>query len=175
MKSRRSAAAHSVTRKRVLEEDFSRKAYTGDNPITGDEWRRERETCGYTQAVFGYYMGTHPNTVAKRERDEQVFSHPRLARLAIEQLKLDIKTGQVFYNNSPITGAEWQTYMGGLEMDADMFGIAIDAHPITVSRWIEESVPFQHPTMARLAMRKLYALHHQPFPIFRPRGAQSRT
>lgn len=146
-------------------EEKSRKAYTGDTPITGEEWKQARNSFGYTQVIFGYYLSVHPNTVARRERDEQDFAHPRLARLAIAQHRTDIINGVINFDSSLIMGEEWRTYIDDLGMTPEQFGAAVDAHPITVLKWVKEAVEFLHPNMGRLAARRLYALKEIPFPF----------
>jgi DNA-binding transcriptional regulator YiaG len=168
MPSRRAAAARSVNRLRVIEEDSSRKAYTGDNPITGAEWKQARQSFGHSQAVFGHYLSVHANTVAKRERDEQSFAHPRMARLALEQFKIDIRNQQMNYRFTPITGKEWQAYIDALEMTVEQFASEIDAHPITVSKWLKDEVVFPHANLARLGIRRLFSLHHKTIPSTHP-------
>lgn len=136
-----------------------RKAYTGDNPIRGPEWKRARERFRYTQAEFGAVFDVHWNTVARRERDEAVFAHPALARLALEQHAEDLRSGRVEVNEGvPISGAEWKVYREGLGMSLTEFGQALDTHVSTISSWEGDVALFQHGNMARLAIRRLYAL-----------------
>lgn len=145
-----------------------RKAYTGDNPIRGAEWKRARERFRYTQAEFGVVLGVHWNTVARRERDEAVFAHPALARLAIEQHAEDLRIGRFEANEGvPISGAEWKVYREGLGMSPTEFGQSLDAHVSTVSDWEGDIAVFPHGNMARLAARRVYALRALPFPIIR--------
>lgn len=158
MRSRRAMAARATRHLLSQEGERRRKAYTGGNPITGEEWKRARLGFGYTQAVFGHYFSIHPNTVAKRERDEQDFAHPRLARLAIAQHRTEISGGVVAHDSAPITGAEWQAYLDGLGMNAEQFGGEVDAHQTTVVKWLNDEVEFPHPNMARLSVRRLYTL-----------------
>ena len=169
MRSRRAMMARNAPHLTGHAGEKSRKTYTGDNPTTGEEWKRARNSFGYTQAVFGHYFSIHPNTVARRERDEQDFAHPRLARLAIAQHRLDIGIGVINYDSSPITGAEWQAYLDGLQMTPEQFGAEIDAHPITISKWLKGKVEFPHPNIGRLAVRRLYVLKAIPFPMVRIR------
>jgi DNA-binding transcriptional regulator YiaG len=164
MRSRRTMIARNTPHLTGQAGEKSRKAYTGNNPIMGEEWKQARNSFGYTQTVFGHYFSVHPNTVAKRERDEQDFAHPRLARLAIAQHRSDISSGVTNYNSAPITGAEWRAYLDGLEITPEQFGAEIDAHSITVSKWLKGEVEFPHPNMARLAVRRLYALRGILFP-----------
>jgi DNA-binding transcriptional regulator YiaG len=143
-----------------------RKVYTGDNPITGYEWKRARQRFRYTQAEFGAVFGVHWNTVARRERDEAAFAHPAMARLALEQHAEDLRTGRMEINEGvPISGAEWKVYREGLSMSPTEFGQALDAHVSTVSDWEGDVAIFQHGNMARLAVRRLYALKGIPFPV----------
>jgi hypothetical protein len=107
--------------------------------------------------------------VARRERDEQDFAHPRLARLAIAQHRIDISSGVINYSSAPITGVDWQGYLDGLEMSVEQFGREVDAHPITVSKWLKDEVGFPHPNMGRLAARRLYALKGISFLLVKKR------
>jgi DNA-binding transcriptional regulator YiaG len=142
-----------------------RKAYTGDTPIRGCEWKRARERFRYTQAEFAAVLDVHWNTVARRERDEAVFAHPALARLAIEQHAEDLRVGHhESTEHVPISGAEWRVYREGLGMSSTEFGQALDAHVSTISDWEGDVAVFQHGNMARLAVRRLYALKGIPFP-----------
>lgn len=144
----------------------SRKAYTGDNPVRGAEWKRARERFRYTQAEFGAVLDVHWNTVARRERDEAVFAHPALARLAIEQHAEDLRAGRHEVSEGvPISGAEWRVYREGLGMSLTEFGQALDVHVSTVAAWEGDVTVFPHGNMARLAIRRLYALKGIPFPI----------
>jgi DNA-binding transcriptional regulator YiaG len=143
-----------------------RKVYSGDNPITGSEWKRARQRFRYTQTEFGAVFGVHWNTVARRERDEAVFAHPALARLAIEQHAEDLRSGRSEVNEGvPISGAEWKVYREGLRMSPTEFGQVLNAHVSTVTDWEGDVAVFQHGNMARLAVRRLYALRGIPFPV----------
>jgi DNA-binding transcriptional regulator YiaG len=143
-----------------------RKVYTGNNPIMGSEWKRARLRFRYTQAEFGTVFGVHWNTVARRERDEATFTHPALARLALEQHAEDLRIGRIEVNESvPISGAEWRVYREGLGMSPTEFGQTLDAHVSTISDWEGDVAIFQHGNMARLAVRRLYALRGIPFPV----------
>ncbi|HWS87334.1 MAG TPA: hypothetical protein VN282_10235 [Pyrinomonadaceae bacterium] len=147
-----------------------RKAYTGDNPIRGPEWKRARERFRYTQAELGTVFDVHWNTVARRERGEAMFAHPALARLAIEQHAEDLRAGRIEANEGvPISGAEWKVYREGLGMSLTEFGQALDAHISTISDWEGDVSVFQHGNMRRLAVRRLYALKGIPFPIIKIR------
>lgn len=158
--------AHLVGQKGVR----PRKVYTGNNPITGPEWKRARILFRYTQAEFGTVFGIHWNTVARRERGEQEFTHPAMARLAIQQHREDLRAGAGSPgDNFPISGAEWRVYREGLEMSPAEFGAAVDAHVSTVTDWEGDMSAFQHPNMARLAVRRLYNLKDIPFPRVRIR------
>lgn len=101
-----------------------------------------------------------------RERDESIFAHPALARLAIEQHAEDLRTGRIEVNEGvPISGAEWRLYREGLGMSPTEFSQAFDAHVSTISDWEGDVAVFQHGNMARLAVRRLYALKGIPFPV----------
>jgi DNA-binding transcriptional regulator YiaG len=144
----------------------SRKVYTGNNPIIGSEWKRARLRFRYTQAEFGTVFDVHWNTVARRERDESAFAHPALARLALEQHADDLRTSRFEVNEGvPISGAEWRVYREGLGMSPTEFGQALDAHVSTIASWEGDVAVFQHGNMARLALRRLYALKGIPFPV----------
>lgn len=165
MRSRRATIARIVAHLQSSNEG-SRKVYTGNNPITGSEWKRARERFRYTQAEFGAVFGVHWNTVARRERDEAVFAHPALARLALEQHAEDLRSGRIEVNEGvPISGAEWRVYREGLEMSLTEFGRVLDSHVSTVNDWEGDVAVFQHGNMARLALRRLYALRGITFPI----------
>jgi DNA-binding transcriptional regulator YiaG len=169
MRSRRATIARIAAHLQGSDEK-PRKVYTGNNPITGDEWRKVRQHFRYTQAEFGTVFDIHWNTVARRERDEAVFAHPALARLAIEQHEEDLRTGRAEVNEGvPISGAEWRVYREGLGMSLSEFGQALDAHVSTVNDWECDVAIFQHGKMARLAVRRLYALRGIPFPVIRIR------
>lgn len=145
-----------------------RKVYSGNNPITGSEWKRARQRFRYTQAEFGAVFDVHWNTVARRERDEAVFAHPALGRLAIEQHAEDLRAGHCEEpEQAPISGAEWRVYREGLRMSPTEFGQALDAHVSTITDWEGDVAAFQHGNMARLAIRRLYALKGIPFPNLR--------
>jgi DNA-binding transcriptional regulator YiaG len=165
MRSRRATIARIAAHLQGNQEK-PRKAYTGDNPIRGYEWKRAREHFRYTQAEFGAVFGVHWNTVARRERDEAVFAHPALARLALVQHAEDLRTGRLTVPESaPISGAEWRLYREGLGMSPSKFGQALDAHVSTIAAWEGDVAIFQHGSMARLAVRRLYALKGIPFPV----------
>jgi DNA-binding transcriptional regulator YiaG len=165
MKSRRATIAR-VAGHLQRPDEKPRKVYTGDNPITGIEWKRARQRFRYTQAEFGAVFGVHWNTVARRERDEAAFSHPAMARLALEQHAEDLRSGYIEINKgAPISGAEWRVYREGLWMSPTEFGRALDTHVSTVSDWEGDVATFQHGNMARLAVRRLYALKGIPFPV----------
>lgn len=143
-----------------------RKVYTGNNPITGYEWKVARQRFRYTQAEFGAVFDIHWNTVARRERDEAAFAHPAMARLALDQHAEDLRTGRLeIHERVPISGAEWRVYREGLGMSATEFGQALDAHVSTITDWEGDVASFQHGNMARLAARRLYALKGIPFPV----------
>jgi DNA-binding transcriptional regulator YiaG len=142
-----------------------RKTYTGNNPIRGSEWKSARRHFRYTQAEFGAVFDVHWNTVARRERDEGVFAHPALARLAIEQHAEDLRAGRCEAPESiSISGAEWRVYREGLSMSPTEFGEALDTHVSTVAAWEGDVAIFQHGNMARLAVRRLYTVRGIPFP-----------
>jgi DNA-binding transcriptional regulator YiaG len=165
MRSRRAAIAR-LTPHLQSPNERPRKVYSGDNPITGSEWKRARQRFRYTQAEFGAVFGVHWNTVARRERDEAVFAHPALARLAIEQHAEDLRSDRFEVNEgAPISGAEWRVYREGLGMSPTEFGRALDSHVSTVNDWEGDVAVFQHGNMARLAVRRLYALRGIPFPV----------
>jgi DNA-binding transcriptional regulator YiaG len=164
MKSRRSQVASSL----LLQETRSvrRKAYTGNLPITGEEWQHARLRFGYTQREFGDVINTHSNTVARWERDEIDFPHPKMARLAIAQHSADIREGRtIVMERISISGAEWKLYRESLGMSQIDFGDALDAHVSTIEKWEGDTTEFPHPNMARLAIRKLYRDRQIPFPI----------
>lgn len=148
-----------------------RKVYTGDSPITAEEWKTARTRFRYTQAEFGAVLDVHWNTVARRERGEMEFPHPSLARLALEQHAADLRAREPrdFTPNLPISGAEWRVYREGLGMNLTEFAEALAAHVSTVSDWDGDVATFQHPNMARLACRRLYVKAGIPFPAVKVR------
>jgi DNA-binding transcriptional regulator YiaG len=166
MRSRRAIVARAAAHLRASKEP-RRKTYTGDNPIMGEEWKKARQHFRYTQAEFGAVFDVHWNTVARRERGEMEFPHPSLARLAIEQHAADLResASRAFTPNLPISGAEWGVYREGLGMSLTEFGQALDTHVSTVADWEGDVATFQHGNMARLAVRRLYALKGIPFPV----------
>lgn len=169
MRSRRATIAR-LTPHLQSPNESPRKVYSGDNPVTGSEWKRARQRFRYTQAEFGAIFGVHWNTVARRERDEATFAHPALARLAIEQHVEDLRTGRAEVNEGvQIGGAEWRVYREGLGMSLTEFGQALDAHASTVADWESDVAVFQHSNMARLALRRLYNLKGILFPVVRIR------
>lgn len=167
MRSRRARIAR-LTTQLQSQAHRTRKSYTGSNPMTGEEWKRARLRFQYTQAGFGEVFDTHWNTVARRERDEAVFAHPNMARLAIEQHANDLRAGRRDVPEQMlISGAEWRIYREGLEMSPAEFGEALDAHVSTVIDWEGDVTQFPHAGLARLAIRRLYNLKGIPFPILK--------
>ena len=67
----------------------------------------------------------------------------------------------------PISGAEWKIYREGLGMSPAEFGEALDAHVGTITEWEGDVTQFPHTNMARLAVRRLYALKGIPFPVIK--------
>lgn len=166
MKSRRARIARLAPALHKRPGEEPRKVHSGDNPIEGWEWKNARTQMRYTQRELGEALDIHWNTVARRERDEQSFAHPAMARLALMQMWLDYRANvsRDMPPGVPISGAEWRVYREGLGMTVTEFGAALDSHTSTVSDWEGDVVSFQHPNLARLAARMLFTKAGIPFP-----------